>query len=285
MTDIWFTSPDGLRLYARDSGTSSTLTPVLCLSGLTRNSKDFAPIFDRHAASRRIIAMDYRGRGRSQYADWQTYRPDVELTDAIALLDHLAIPRLAVIGTSRGGLIAMVMAAQHKHRMAGVLLNDVGPVLDVAGLLRIRGYLGKTPPMQSWDDAVAALKRTNLGFESLTPDEWLHYTRTVFRDQDGRPAMDYDPELARSFPLAKVLSSKKLPALWNLFDLLTDLPVSVLRGEHSDLLSAATYAEMADHHPTLDATTVKDRGHVPFLTEPESVAAIDRWLRKIDQAR
>jgi pimeloyl-ACP methyl ester carboxylesterase len=280
--DVWYASADGLKLHALDVGPRDALaTSILCLPGLTRNSRDFETVLPWLAAERRVVCTDFRGRGKSQYADDpQTYRADVEAADTLALLDHLKLARVAIIGTSRGGIVAMILAAMAKPRLTGVLLNDIGPVLEPAGLLRIRSYLGKAPPFTDWDDAVAAVKRTNPGVVGLSDADWLAFARRVFRDDNGRPAPDYDAKLATTFPTEEQITSGKLEPLWPLFDNLAGLPVSVLRGENSDLLNARTVEEMAARHAGLDATTVPGRAHVPFLDEPESRVAIERWLAR-----
>ncbi len=280
--DVRFRSSDGLELYARDYGPlEAGSTAVLCLSGLTRNSKDAHLVGERVGLGRRVIAPDYRGRGRSEHAaDWSTYRVDVEMADVIMLLDSLGLERVVVIGTSRGGLIAMLMAARHRDRLAGVLLNDIGPVLEPEGLLRIRRYLGKPLRFTTWPGAVAALKRINPGFESLEEAEWEAFARRVYRDEGGRPALDYDPNLSRSFPTAGEIAAGSSPPLWELLAALDGLPAAALRGEHSDLLSPATLARMAEKVGGLDAVTVRDRGHAPFLDEAESRAAVDRLLAR-----
>jgi pimeloyl-ACP methyl ester carboxylesterase len=280
--DIEFRSPDGLALYARDyRPLEGGRTAVLCLSGLTRNSKDAHLLAARIGQQRRVIAPDYRGRVRSAYAaDWSSYRVDVELADAIALLDMLGLDKVVVVGTSRGGLIAMLMATMHRDRLAGVVLNDIGPVLEPEGLARIRQYLGKRPRFATWRGAVAALKRTNQGFDSLSDDEWLAFARRVFRDHDGCPVLDYDANLRRTFPTPKQIAAGAAPPLWDLLAALDGLPVTALRGEHSDLLSPATHAGMAEVVGGLDAVTVRNRGHAPFLDEAESLAAICRLLAR-----
>lgn len=280
--DVRFRSPDGLDLHARDYGPVDTgSTAVLCLSGLTRNSKDAHKVAERIGPRRRLIAPDYRGRGRSAYAaDWSSYRVEVELADAILLLGTLKLDKVVVIGTSRGGLIAMLMAARHRDRLAGVLLNDIGPVLEPEGLLRISRYLGRPLRFTTWRGAVAALKRTNPGFESLNEAQWLAFARRVYRDEGGRPVLDYDANLRRGFPTAaQIAAGAPLPP-WELLAALDGLPVAALRGEHSDLLSPATLSGMAGMVDKLDAVTVRGRGHAPFLDEPESVAAIDRLLAR-----
>lgn len=277
----WVTAADGTRLFARDYGPEQgDLLPLLCLSGLTRNARDFHDLAVRLQDSRRVIASDYRGRGRSDHAkDWSTYRVDVEMADALLLLDTLGIDRVVLVGTSRGGLIAMAMGAANRSRLAGVLLNDIGPRLEREGLKRIAGYLGQPPAGTTWADAVRGLKASQMGFESLSDAEWMAFARRIYRDDNGRPALDYDPALALTFPKEPELSGP-LPELWEIFDSLTGLPVTVLRGEHSDLLGEETLAEMARRHPGLDAVTVPGRGHAPFLDESESIAALDRLLAR-----
>src|SRR5262245_15649615 len=189
--DISFTSADGLALFGRDYPATGDAAPILCLAGLTRSSRDFEPLAQWLGGARRLITMDYRGRGRSAYApDPLTYRPDVELADALRLLDHLDVQRVNVIGTSRGGIIAMVMAAQHPQRLKGVLLNDIGAAIEKASLLRIRSYLGKARAFNSWAEAVIALKDRNPGFEHLSEAEWLSFARRTFIEKDGRITHD-----------------------------------------------------------------------------------------------
>lgn len=280
--DIHFTSADGLALYGRDYPAQSDATPLLCLSGLTRNVRDFEPLAQWLGGQRRLITMDYRGRGRSAYApDPSTYRPDVELADALRLLDELAIDQVSVVGTSRGGIIAMIMAAQYPQRLKGVLLNDVGPVIEKASLLRIRSYLGKALSFATWDEATDALKKNHPGFETLSATEWLAYARRVYIEKGGRITNDYDLRLAEAFPTDEQIQQAESPDLWPLFDTLLTLPVTVLRAEHSDLLSDATVAQMKRRHPLLAAHTIKDRGHVPFLDEPDAQAAIKAWLKVV----
>jgi pimeloyl-ACP methyl ester carboxylesterase len=277
--DIHFTSADGLALFGRDYAADSGSTPLLCLCGLTRNMRDFEPLVQWLGGSRRLITMDYRGRGRSAYApDPTTYRPDIELADALCLLDKLNIDHASVIGTSRGGIIAMLMAAHFPHRLKSVLLNDVGPVINKASRLRIARYIGKVVSFRSWGEAVAALQQNNPGFHTLSDGEWLDFAKRVFIEKDGRIVNDYDLRLAETLPKPEDIEKSGVPDLWPLFDALAPLPVTVLRAEHSDLLSAATVTEMQKRHPRLSAFTIKDRGHVPFLDEPDAKAAIQDWL-------
>ncbi|MBI2719393.1 MAG: alpha/beta hydrolase [Rhizobiales bacterium] len=278
---VRYTSADGVSLFARDYG-GAGLTPVLCLPGLTRNSKDFAAVAERLADRRRVVCADFRGRGLSGYTDPATYRPDVEAADSLALIDHLGIARVAIIGTSRGGLVAMTMAATAKQRLAGICFNDIGPKIELGGLLRIRSYLGVDPRFASWDEAVAALKATNPGIEGLDEAAWQAFARRVFRDAGGIPVIDYDPDLGRNFPSTEDIVAGKTPELWEMFDQVAPLPALIVRGANSELLSATTVAEMQRRHTGLAAVTVKDRGHVPFLDEPEAIAAINDWLAVVD---
>lgn len=279
-----FTAEDGTPLYARDyNSAASALVPVVCLPGLTRNSKDFETIAPRLSQNRRVICPDFRGRGLSGRADPATYRPDQECADTLLLLDQLGIERFAIIGTSRGGIVALVMATRALPRMAGVVFNDIGPRIDKAGLIRIRSYLGADATFAHWGDAVEAMKFTTPGFETLTEAQWLAFARAVFRDVDGKPHTDYDPGLTANFPSVADIEAGKVPELWGLLDLMADVPAVVFRGEHSDLLSVQTVEEMQAHHRKLVAVTVKDRGHVPFLDEPECETAIDAWLSVVDR--
>lgn len=278
--DISFTSRDGLALYGRDYPAQGDSIPILCLAGLTRNGRDFKPLASWLAGRRRLITMDYRGRGRSAYAaDPMTYRPDIELADALTLLDHLGIDRVSVIGTSRGGIIAMLMAAQTPHRLKSVLLNDVGPIIEKAALIRIASYVGKPLDVTGWPQAVKVLQDTNLGFDTLGNDEWLSFARRVYVEKDGHIRHDYDLALAKTMPARSDIERHGVPDLWAFFDALAPFPVTVLRAEHSDLLSAATISAMEKRHPRLAAHVIKDRGHVPFLDEVDSRAAIEAWLK------
>lgn len=283
-TPVHFQPDDGPRLFARDySPSHSALTPLLCLPGLTRNSKDFETIAPWLAQTRRIIAPDFRGRGLSQNAsDPASYRPDIELADVIGLLNLLNIDRVAVIGTSRGGIVGMLMSAFFRDRLAGLFLNDVGPELDSAGLLRIRSYLGVQNEFASWEMAVASLKSINSGFESLSADEWRAFARRLFKTVNGRPRTDYDPALLDTFPSVEDITAGRIANLWDFFGKIEDLPVAVVRGEHSDLLSAATVAAMKQQNAGLDATTIPYRGHAPFLDEASAKEALVRWLARVD---
>lgn len=282
--EVYYSSAEGLRLHARDYHHVGELIPVLCLPGLTRNARDFEVVAERLERERRVICPDFRGRGLSQYAgDPLSYRPDVEMADTLALLDHLGIEKAAVIGTSRGGLVAMLMAAAAPQRVAGLLLNDIGPRLEKDGLLRIRSYLGRDLAASGWPEAVVKLKAANPGIVNLPESGWEAFARRLFREENGSVRADYDPRLAVAFPTAETIETGSIPELWHLYE--TAAPVTVLRGANSDLLSAATVEEMLLRHADAEAVTVADRGHVPFLDEPQSWAAIERLLSRAGRFR
>jgi pimeloyl-ACP methyl ester carboxylesterase len=281
---IRYRSDDGLVLFARDYNTARrSKNPVLCLPGLTRSSKDFETVAPILAQERRVICVDFRGRGNSQYAtDPLTYRPDIELADTTLLLHELGIDRVAIIGTSRGGIVGMLMGALYPEMLTGLFLNDIGPVLDAPGLLRIRSYLGVDPQCADWEQAIDGLRKSNPGFGYMTQADWLRFAKRVFASDGDVPRLDYDVGLVKTFPTVDDVSAGRVPPLWELFSAIGDLPISVLRGENSDLLSDATVTEMKRIKPQLDAIVIANRGHAPFLDEPESRNAITRWLLSVD---
>jgi len=280
--NVYFTSDDGLRLFGRDYGPlNGSLTPVLCLAGLTRNSKDFHQVASRLSQERRVIVPDYRGRGLSQYAsDWQTYQPDVEMADAVKLLDHSGIEKFYVIGTSRGGLISMVMGQTIKHRLAGVVLNDIGPKLEDDGLIRIADAINIRTRHDDWREVADSLKEYSIGFSGLSDEDWMEFARNLYREKDGVIEADYDVHLTKTFPDADFVRSGRIPEAWDLFAGFSGLPVGIIRGENSDLLSPETVEKMHQTHDGLISATVPNRAHVPFLDEPEAVEVIDQVLER-----
>jgi len=272
-----FKTSDGLSLAFDDQGKG---LPLLCLSGLTRNREDFDPVLGL-VRRVRLIRLDYRGRGASDHApDWQSYTVAREAQDVIELLDHLDLPKVAILGTSRGGLIAMLLAVTQRERLLGVLLNDIGPVLDPAGIEAIRDYVGIRPDYADFDAAAAGMQHANAdSFPDVSLPQWVVFARRIYRQTRDGLDLRYDPQLRQSV-LATTLPA---PDMWPLFDALAGLPVALLRGENSNLLSAQTVAEMADRHPGLITATVLGRGHVPFLDEPESVAVIDAFLAQLQE--
>ncbi len=275
-----FTSQDDLALYYREYGDATLAkTPLLCLAGLTRNSKDFHAFAMRHARARRVLAPDYRGRGRSAYdPDWRNYRPQVYIRDIIHLLAASDAHRVIVVGTSLGGLLAMALALAQPSALAAVVLHDVGPEVDAAGLARIKGYAGTDVPMPDWAAATARLKELfGAAWPGLTEERWHELTRAHFREDDeGLPLLDYDPDLGRA--LARETSGST--DLWPLFRALAGVPTLVIRGALSDILSEATEVKMAALKPDLERLTVANRGHVPLLDEPECATAIDDFISR-----
>jgi pimeloyl-ACP methyl ester carboxylesterase len=281
MTERWFESSDGLRLYYRDyaAGAPGKL-PVLCLPGLTRNSRDFGHVAARLQAHRRVLCADLRGRGRSQHdPHWQNYRPGTYLGDIARLLEHAGVERCVFFGTSLGGILTMLTAATQPGRVTAAILNDVGPEVDPVGLARIASYVGRSPPARTWDEAVRLVRTTyECTLPGLTDEQWQDYTRRSYTDVDGVPRLDMDPnigEAVRSAPAAAA------PDLWPVFAALRPVPTLVLRGESSDILSRTTLERMQREHPDLVRVEVPNRGHVPLLDEAEAVAAVDRFLAAV----
>lgn len=280
--DHWYEGADGLRLYARDYSHPDPRATVLCMHGLTRNSADFAELCDALRADYRLLAADQRGRGRSSYADPATYNPLVYVQDMFRLLDGLGVTRVALIGTSMGGLMSLVMASMQPQRFIGVVLNDIGPVIDPAGLERIRRYVGRIPPVATWPEAVAQVKAIN---EPMFPDwtlaDWDRFTHKLYRDEGGRPVLAHDPAIADS-----IKASPEAPPLdlWSAFSALANIPTLVIRGETSDILARDCVEEMKRRKPDLAAVEVPRRGHAPMLDEPVARRAITGFLAGLPSA-
>jgi pimeloyl-ACP methyl ester carboxylesterase len=269
---------DGLRMYCRDYGTAQPeRPPVLCLPGLTRNCRDFESVARWLAPRHRVLTPDLRGRGRSDYDEnWQNYQPMTYAQDVGELLAALGVPRVVLLGTSLGGLIGMVMALLQPRSLAGVLLNDIGPELDPAGIARISGYVGRLPPVTTWAEAAAQAKLVNGGaLPDFTDEDWLRFARAAYRDDGaGRPRPDMDPRVGDAARQA----GGPAPDLWALFRALRPLPAALLRGELSDVLAPATVERMKAEKPDLRVTIVPGRGHAPTLDEPASRTAIRELL-------
>ncbi len=284
--DHWYQSVDGLSLYARDYAgpPDSALLPVLCLHGLTRNSADFAYIANHLAGERRVISADQRGRGRSDYdQNADNYNPATYVADTFKLLDELQIKQVIVIGTSMGGLMAMIMANMQPQRFAGIVMNDVGPELDPKGLERIKGYVGKSQRIESWEDAIAQTRETNaIAFPDFREEDWLRFTRGLFHDVDGLPVIAHDLAIAK--PIQASEENAVPPDLWPLFQNMAHIPMLLVRGALSDLLSLSCVEKMQALAPDMAVAQIPQRGHAPMLDEPDAVQAIDAFLAKVDAA-
>ncbi|SHE83279.1 Pimeloyl-ACP methyl ester carboxylesterase [Ruegeria intermedia] len=269
-----FTTADGLNLYYADTGQGQ---PLLCLAGLTRNSLDFS-FLAPHVADLRMIALDYRGRGQSDHdPDYRNYTVAQEAQDVVALLDHLGLDRVSILGTSRGGLIAMTLAATHPDRLAAVILNDVGPVIEPQGIARIIDYVGRKPVSKTLDQAAAVLKQMmEPQFPGVPLAVWRKQAAFQYEETADGLALRYDPALRTA--LLEQIETGETPDLWPLFDALHDTPTGVIRGANSDLLSRETVDAMRARHPGLITGDVPDRGHVPFLDEPQSLDIIRKTL-------
>jgi len=270
-----FTTSDGMSLHYTDEGEG---LPLLCLAGLTRTGRDFDFVAP-HLKDVRLIRLDYRGRGKSDWAeDWATYSIPVEGRDAVELLDHLGIEKAAVLGTSRGGIIAMVLAAVIKDRLLGVAMNDIGPAIEFGGLEIIKDYVGRNPAVKTLEDAAAKRPAFAKGFANVPASRWQEETERLYTETPEGLVINYDPKLRD----AVLASAEALaPDLWPYFDALKGLPVACIRGANSDLLSQETLDEMLRRRPDMIATNVPDRAHIPFLDEPESLDVLNRWLEQM----
>lgn len=283
--DHFYGTSDGLRLYCRiyPAQTAAGLA-VLCLPGLTRNGRDFAVLASHLQAEHEVLCADLRGRGRSEWdPDPSHYQLPTYVADTFGLLQSRGLERVVIIGTSLGALMAMVMAAVQPAKIAAVVLNDAGPEIDPAGLKRIAGYAGKLPPVSSWAEAAAQAKRVyGLALPDLSDAQWLDYARSGYReDPEGKPVPDMDPAIGKAFSTPAGAPSD----LWPLFAQIGPVPMLVIRGALSDILSAATVERMVREKPHLETLSVANRGHTPLLTEPACLAALDAFLARHGRAR
>ncbi len=280
-TDGYWWSGDSLRLHYRDYPGRADRPPLLCIPGLTRNARDYDALAERLAGEWRVIVVDLRGRGESAYAkDPMTYVPLTYLQDLEALVGELKLERFVAVGTSLGGILTMLMASTHPERIAGAVLNDVGPDIDPAGLSRIRGYVGKANWHPTWMHAARALAEANGDvYPRYDIEAWLSMAKRLYRlTSAGRIVLDYDMRIAEPF---RVPGNEAGPDMWRAFDGLKDKPLLVVRGDRSDILSAATAEAMRKRIKGSELVTVPDTGHAPALDEPEAVAGIDRLLAKV----
>ncbi len=279
--DRYWWSGDGLRLHARDYPGDAAKPPILCLPGITRNARDYAALAERLAGEWRVITVDFRGRGESAYAkDAMSYVPLTYVQDVEALLAELSIERFVAVGTSLGGIVTMLMAGMRAGRIAGAVLNDVGPEIDAAGLTRIRGYVGRPSVWPTWMHAARAVAEAH---GDAYPDwgitDWLAMAKRLYRlNSAGRVVLDYDMRIAE--PL-RVPGNEAGPDMWRAFAALDGAPVLIVRGARSDILSAAVAERMVASVAGAEVVTVPNIGHAPTLTEPEVTAPIDRLLARV----
>ena len=278
------TSHDGLKLHVRTFGPRLACgPPVVCLPGLARTCADFTVLATALANGREppcyVVTLDYRGRGRSEHdRNPANYNLAVEMADLLAVITALDLDPAVFVGTSRGGILAMLLAVARPAAIAGVVLNDIGPVIEVQGLARIKGYVGRLPPPANFPDAVGILRRLFAAqFPNLTEDDWMAFARRSFEEAGGRLIPTYDVKIAGT--LDGIDLEQPLAPLWAEFDALSGVPIMVIRGANSDLLSAATVEAMRRRRPDLVAIEVPDEGHAPLLGEPEIIGQIEAFIR------
>jgi pimeloyl-ACP methyl ester carboxylesterase len=283
--DFWYQSSDGLRLYARDypcrDRAIQSPATVLCMHGLTRNSADFAGLADHLCGRYRVLSVDQRGRGRSEYDSVvANYTPLTYVQDMFTLLDQLDLAEVILVGTSLGGLMSFLMSAMQPQRIRAMVINDIGPEVDSRGLERIKSYVGKSTPVASWDDAVSRAKEiAAIAFPDFSDEQWLDFTRGIYREEDGVFTLDYDPAISQ--PLDDDDSAVVPPDLWGVFEAITSIPMLLIRGESSDILARSCVDGMRSRKADLQVAEIPRRGHAPTLTEPASIAAIDVFLAQL----
>lgn len=281
-TEVFYDTPDKLTLYARvyQPASETGNLPLICLPGLTRNSRDFHELALALASHpntpRKVVTFDYRGRGLSAYdPEWKNYNIRVEAGDVLAGLKALDIDRAVFLGTSRGGFIIHVLAAIAPHILSGVIFNDIGPEIVSEGFRQINDYLSKSKTPSGWQQAAALQKEVHgKAFPTLIDADWDRFARAIYHDKNGTIQSDYDPNLLKT--LEGIDFSVKLPDLWAQFELMKDLPLLVIRGENTTLLAQETVDEMARRHSALQFINVRGQGHAPFLETgqlPELIAA------------
>ncbi|MBL8512335.1 MAG: alpha/beta hydrolase [Betaproteobacteria bacterium] len=277
--DVFYHSQDGLRLYARDyPGPTPDASTILCLPGLTRNSKDFALLAETLQKKYRILCPEQRGRGRSaRDPDPTRYRLDCYVQDMQTLLDLLGVAEVTLIGTSLGGLMSMILMGVDSSRIRAAVLNDVGPEVDPKGLARIASYVGKTEPARDWDSAIEQTARINgIAFPDYSRADWAAMARDLYVQVQATPVLDYDPAIAQG-----IANGTAVGNLWPLVEAMPPKPVLIIRGETSDILSAETVDKMLRCLPQAKAVVVPQRGHAPTLSEPSARREIERFLTDV----
>ncbi len=287
---VHITAQDGLKLAVRIFGDDrSGRLPVICLPGLSRNSKDFIALgafFAESAKSKRpVFAFDYRGRGQSDPdPDWTRYSPLVEARDVLAVADAMGIHKAIIIGTSRGGIIAMILGALRPALMAGIVLNDIGPVIDGTGLARIKTYLRQAEPIRTLGDAVNRVKTINgPQFKAISEADWVALAKAIYVEDDDGFKPEFDPALLKT--LEAIDFSDALPELWPQFDSLRAHPILCIRGENSDVLSEKTVEAMVKRHPMFEAITVNGQGHAPLLRDKPTLERIAAFIQRCELNR
>ena len=285
----FISTQDGLKLHVSTYGErTAAALPVVCLAGLARTSTDFGTLATSLSADpepRYVVAVDSRGRGRSDHdPNPENYSFAIELADVLAVITALDIGPAIFVGTSRGGILSMLLAAARPLAIAGVVLNDIGPVIEPQGLVRIKGYVGKLPTPRSFEEGGEILRRLfDAQFPKLTTEDWLASARRTFRQENGALVPTYDVKLAKT--MEGVDFEKPLPPLWAQFDALANVPVMAIRGENSDILSAATVEAMRARRASFEAFEVADQGHAPLLAEPNVIGRIAAFAQECDQFR
>lgn len=279
--DLFFKSYDALTLYARDYSAAASAPTLICIPGLTRNSADFEELCESLAGGFRLLAVDLRGRGRSAIdPDPNNYHPAIYAQDIASLLDAEGIDSAIFIGTSLGGLVAMTLAAIRPQAVLGIVLNDVGPEVNSIGLARIRSYVSNRVKVENWQEAVDITRALQEeAIPGLSDLQWQEFTKRLYReDEGGSPTLNFDPRISVLF---EAQDTNAPPVdLWPLFESLSGIPLLVVRGAHSDILSSQTVAKMATVHPSMQSLEVIGRGHAPLLNEPGVVPAIERFLEQ-----
>lgn len=285
---VFVTAQDGLRLHVREFGPRiSSALPVVCLPGLTRTVGDFDALASTLASGtppRRVIALDSRGRGESDYdTNPENYNVAVELGDLVTVLTALEVGQAVFVGSSRGGILAMLLGVAHPTAIAGVVLHDIGPVIEPKGLARIKSYVGKLPQPRSFLDGAEILRRLfDAQFPKLTQEQWLAAAQRAWKIADGGLVPTYDARLSRT--LAEIDIERRLPSMWNEFEALARVPVLLIRGANSDILSAATATAMQERHSGMEFMEVADQGHVPLLEGDDMTRRIVQFVAACDDA-
>ena len=277
--DYFFQTTDGLRLYARDyPGPDANAPVLLCLHGLTRNSKDFASLAEALASDFRVVVPEQRGRGLSDYAeDVSRYSLLQYVEDMQGLIVELGLQRLSVVGTSMGGLMTFALNALSPGLIARAVINDIGPEIAQAGLDRIKSYVGVAGPFEDWEEATAYLSSITAEiFPDWTDAQWSDFARQCYIEREGQIVIDYDPQIAT--PLATQSNDTEAETLWSLFEAMASVPSLLVRGELTDLLSPECVARMQKVHPSMEVLSVPNVGHAPMLNEPGVTEAIRRFL-------